>query len=55
MRCPSCRTTTLVEISLRLDGRQVTMRSCSLCELRWWERDGERMALPSVLELVSSR
>lgn len=55
MRCPSCRATTLVEIGLQLHGQQVTMHSCSQCELRWWERNGERLALPSVLQLVAAR
>jgi hypothetical protein len=44
----------LVAISLQLRGEQVTMHSCSNCDLRWWERDGERMALPAVLELVTA-
>ncbi len=55
MRCPMCRITTLVAISLQLREERVTMRSCSHCDLRWWDRDGEPMALPSVLELVATR
>ncbi|MDQ6726265.1 MAG: hypothetical protein M3066_08910 [Actinomycetota bacterium] len=55
MRCPTCRASTMVGISLQLQGDRVTMHSCSHCDLRWWERNGERMALPSVLELVAAR
>lgn len=54
MTCPVCRSTTLVAIGLQLRGQQVTMRSCSECEVRWWEKDGERVALPSVLELATA-
>lgn len=55
MRCPTCRATTLVGIDLQIKGERVTMRSCARCELRWWEKDGERLALPSVLEFVAAR
>jgi len=54
MRCPICRSTTLVAIGLQLRGEQVTMRSCSQCDRRWWERNGEALPLPSVLELVAA-
>ena len=55
MTCPSCRLTDLVEIGLRLHDQLVTMRSCTACEHRWWEKGGVRVGLPSVLELVSAR
>jgi hypothetical protein len=34
---------------------QSVFTSCSFCEWRGWERDGERLALTSVLTLVSPR
>ena len=55
MTCPACRSNTMVEIGLRVRDELVTMHSCSACENRWWDRGGERMTLPSVLELVAAR
>ena len=54
MSCPMCRSTGLVEIGMHLRGQRVTMHSCSQCETRWWDSDGERLALPSVLELATA-
>ena len=53
MTCPTCRSTTLVEIGLHVGDQLVTMHACSACENRWWDRGGERVTLPSVLELVA--
>jgi transposase-like protein len=55
MTCPTCRSTTLVEIGLRVHDQLVTMHSCSMCENRWWDRGGEPVTLPSVLELVAAK
>ncbi len=55
MTCPTCRSTTLVEIGLRVNDQTVTMHSCSACENRWWDRAGERVTLPSVLQLVAAK
>ena len=55
MTCPTCRSNTLVEIRLHVNNQLVTMHSCSACENRWWDRAGERVTLPSVLELVASK
>ena len=54
MVCPFRRSTALVEIGLKLRDLQVTMHSCSSCDTRWWDKDGERVALPSILELVAA-
>ena len=54
MTCPTCRSADLVEIGLKLHGELVTMHSCSVCESRWWDKGGERVSLPSVLELVAT-
>lgn len=54
MTCPSCRSGGLVEIGLSVRGQTVTMHSCSACELRWWDKEGEKVALPSVLALVAA-
>lgn len=51
--CPRCDGT-LTKISLTIDGRPVTMRSCSVCELRWWDADGELIDLTTVLDMAAS-
>ena len=53
MTCPTCRSNELVEIGLRVRDQLVTMHSCSACENRWWDRGGQAVTLPSVLELVA--
>ena len=55
MTCPTCSSSALVEIGLNLRDQQVTMRSCAVCENRWWEMGGERLSLPSVLALVAAK
>lgn len=55
MTCPTCRSTALVEIGLRVKEELLTMHSCSMCESRWWDKAGERVTLPSVLALVAGR
>ncbi len=55
MACPTCRLSQLVEISVRMGDRNLTMRSCSRCEGRWWDSDGERLDLPGVLGLAARR
>jgi transposase-like protein len=55
MTCPSCRSTALVEIRLTLHDQLVTMHSCSTCERRWWDKGGQQVSLPSVLELVAAK
>jgi hypothetical protein len=45
----------MVEIGMTLAQRRVTMHSCSRCETRWWDRDGEVIGLRGVLGLVPRR
>ena len=52
MSCPNCRQGHLVEIGLTLQESQVTMRSCSKCDTRWWDRDGDAVGLNAVLDLA---
>lgn len=54
MTCACCHSTELVEIRMRLRARAVTMRSCLVCEHRWWERDGEQVGVGSILDLVAA-
>jgi hypothetical protein len=55
MRCESCHDAQLIEIRLSLGDRKFTMHSCPACERRWWDRDGQRVALDGVLSTVAAR
>lgn len=55
MHCPRCTKSKLVEINLTVADRAVRLRSCSSCDSRWWESDGEGLALTSVLALAANR
>lgn len=54
MTCPQCRSAVLSEICVSLAGGRFTMHSCPSCEDRWWDRDGEPIALDRVLTTLSS-
>lgn len=55
MECPSCRGEDCVRIEIRLKGDEDTVRffSCRRCETKWWERDGDTIALDEVLDLTA--
>ena len=55
MKCPKCRTSRLVEVGLTIAQRKVTMRSCSHCDTRWWDSDGEVIRLDGLLQLAAAR
>lgn len=52
MKCPSCRTRELVVIAMKVGGEQIALRTCSYCDLRYWEGLDGQLALESVLALV---
>ncbi len=52
-RCPRCEKP-IVEITIRVDGEDVVMQSCSACEGRWWFTDGKPMPLGGVLERINT-
>ena len=54
MKCPRCRSRQLVEIALFIAGEHVVLRSCSACDVRWWEGDGARLPLPNLLDLAAT-
>ena len=47
-RCPRCGGP-VVEIVIDSDASALTMRSCSTCDAREWESDGDPVELDSVL------
>ncbi len=56
MKCPKCAVRDVIRIELRLpDGTEVHFCSCHKCEAKWWDRDGESLALEQVLELARRR
>lgn len=52
MPCPVCVNKKLVEITLKSGDRELIMRSCSACETKWWESNGEAVSLDAVLGAV---
>jgi hypothetical protein len=54
MKCPQCSAGVLIEIRLAFGDSHFTMRSCSSCETRWWDLDGELVALDRVLSTVAA-
>lgn len=51
--CPHCKKP-IVEIRLRIDDRPVRMRSCSTCEIRWWDSQGEDLDRSDVIDLATT-
>ncbi|CAG4928151.1 unnamed protein product, partial [Acidithrix sp. C25] len=52
--CENCRLGTTVEISLNIGGHNVTLRSCSHCEKRIWNADGDSVEVSEVLTLATA-
>jgi hypothetical protein len=38
---------------MTIKERSIMMHSCSKCDTRWWDSDGERVGLTNVLELAT--
>jgi hypothetical protein len=56
MACPKCHAHQLVEIGVNLAGKNVTLHSCSRCDIRWWDDDsGEQIRLNEVIDLATVR
>jgi hypothetical protein len=54
MPCPRCAIRTMVAIDLTMAGEPLTMRSCSACNVRWWEGPNGRVSLAGVLQLAGT-
>ena len=53
MDCPQCGVNDVIEIHHRLDADiELVFFSCHRCEEKWWDRDGETVALREVLDLA---
>ncbi|HEX2236311.1 MAG TPA: hypothetical protein VHK89_08550 [Actinomycetota bacterium] len=54
MLCPHCDGEDCIQIEIRLKGEEtVQFFSCRRCETKWWQRDGDTIALDEVLDLTS--
>lgn len=53
VQCPKCEARQMVEIALSVAGERVTMKSCSACDLRWWEGYHGKVPLTDVLGLAA--
>ena len=49
--CPLCQRR-LIQLNHRIAGRDVRLRACGHCDLRWWETDGLLCTLPDLLDIV---
>jgi transposase-like protein len=56
MDCPQCGATDVIEIKHRLpEDIELYFFSCHRCEERWWDRDGQVVALREVLEMARQK
>ncbi len=55
MACPTCSARHIVEIGLTLQGKNVTLHSCSRCDNRWWDDESGTIELDEVLDLATVR
>ena len=53
--CPACQTSELITISMIVAATKLAFSTCHQCEAKWWVRDGEQVALSSVLGTVATR
>ncbi|MDQ6615813.1 MAG: hypothetical protein M3083_14010 [Actinomycetota bacterium] len=53
MQCPQCESRQMVEISLSVAGERVVLRSCSACDLRWWEGYSGLLPLAHLLDMAA--
>lgn len=53
--CPSCQQGDLITISMTVSESELSFTTCHLCEAKWWFRDGQPVALQSVIGSVLTR
>lgn len=50
--CPTCGKQ-VVRLEVTVGGEELTMKSCSRCDKRSWERNGDAVDLTEVLDLTT--
>ena len=54
-RCPDCRSTEVLTVTLTVDGSPISFARCNACDWKRWNRQGETVDLSTVLSEASSR
>lgn len=53
LTCSTCGQSSVIQIELTLpDGSEVVFCSCHRCESKWWDREGERLDLDSLIDVA---
>ncbi len=53
MDCPQCHANDVIEIKHRLpDDTEVQFFSCHRCEQKWWDKNGDKLELGQILDIV---
>ena len=52
MVCTGCAKARLITISMKIGGREVVFRRCSLCEANVWEGEEGVLTLDRVLDMA---
>lgn len=56
MQCPQCQGKDCIQIEIRLkEEDSIQFFSCRRCEAKWWERDGDTIALDDVLNMAAQK
>ncbi|MFN2524909.1 MAG: hypothetical protein ABR505_01380 [Actinomycetota bacterium] len=55
LRCSDCGADDCLQIEIRLQDDVVSFFACRNCESKWWEREGDTIALDEVLSLATQR
>lgn len=51
--CTSCGQSSVIQIEMTLpDGSEVMFNSCHVCEAKWWDKEGEPIAVDGIIDLV---
>lgn len=54
MTCPQCHDGDCIEIEIHLNDQDtVQFFSCRRCEFKWWEKEGDTIALDELLNRAS--
>jgi hypothetical protein len=51
--CTVCRKGDLITITMTVGDSTLSFITCHACESKWWERDGEAVALSTVIDEVT--
>lgn len=55
LRCEACGSSDILSVSFSMQDQPVLFFHCNVCDERWWERDGVKVGLSSVIPLLPTR